>query len=370
MSFAKELNLLFPLWDSLVYNKLMIKLEREIFYMKIIQNQEIINFINKCSINIYSRKLEYSLGSRLEGLELTEKNINLIKEIYDKMGKSNYNLSYNVDKLFDNPYYANIKLSKIHSDRFKYDCCKLYKNHFYTVGFEKPVDSYLSTHIDMAFISQDVTIPMLKEGDDIWMSITPSEINSMSEQIQEAKENVLTFGLGMGYYQYMVALKSTVTSVTIVEKDIEVINLFKEYVLPQFGDLSNKINIIHGDLFDYWNEDFLNTFDYVFVDVWKGPDDGLEIVTKMFNQYLYKGKLGLWIEYTLYYPYRLAMLTYFKVLCGQKQLESIIKLNPSTKLQYEKFENYFKSIDKEIKTAEELKYYLNNNEVFRTILAG
>lgn len=338
--------------------------------MKIIQNREIINFINKCSDNMSLRQLEYSLDSNLGGLELTEKNFNLIKDIYAKMGKPSNNLTYDVTKLLNNPYYANIKLSKINSNRFKYDSCKLYKNHFYTVGFEKPVDSYLSTHIDMAFISQDITIPMLKEGDDIWMSITPSETDSMSEQIREAKKNVLTFGLGMGYYQYMVALKSTVTSVTIVEKDIEVINLFKEHVLPQFGDISNKINIIRGDLFDYWNKDFLNKFDYVFVDVWKGPSDGLEIVTKMFNQYLYKGSLGIWIEHTLYYPYRLAMLTYFKVLCGQKQLETIIKLNHSTKLQYERIENYFKSIDKEIKTAKELKYYLNNNEVFRAILAG
>ena len=60
------------------------------------------------------------------------------------------------------------------------------------------------------------------------MLITPNEIETMKKSISEATGNVLTYGLGLGYYAYMVSMKENVESVTIVEKDKEIIDLFKK----------------------------------------------------------------------------------------------------------------------------------------------
>ena len=39
------------------------------------------------------------------------------------------------------------------------------------------------------------------------MTITPDEIETMKEAVDQAFGNVLTFGLGLGYYAYMVSEK-------------------------------------------------------------------------------------------------------------------------------------------------------------------
>ena len=68
--------------------------------------------------------------------------------------------------------------------------------------------------------------------------------------------NVLTFGLGLGYYAYMVSEKESVESVTIVEMNEDVIQLFKKYVLPQFKN-AEKIKIIKADAFEYAQQHIL-----------------------------------------------------------------------------------------------------------------
>jgi hypothetical protein len=49
--------------------------------------------------------------------------------------------------------------------------------------------------------------PALLENDRIWMTITPNEIEIMIKPVDEAFGHVLTYGLGLGYYAYMVSKK-------------------------------------------------------------------------------------------------------------------------------------------------------------------
>jgi AraC-like DNA-binding protein len=60
------------------------------------------------------------------------------------------------------------------------------------------------------------------------MSITPNEIVTMREPVARASGRVLTLGLGLGYYAYMVHLKEDVTDVTVVEREQAVIDLFEK----------------------------------------------------------------------------------------------------------------------------------------------
>ena len=73
------------------------------------------------------------------------------------------------------------------------------------------------------------------------MSISPNEVFTMDQPIKKAKGKVLTLGCGMGYFAYMVSLKEDVESITIVELEQSVINLFEIYLLPQFEN-KDKIN--------------------------------------------------------------------------------------------------------------------------------
>ena len=118
----------------------------------------------------------------------------------------------------------------------------------------------------------------------------------MKKSISEATGNVLTYGLGLGYYAYMVSMKDNVESVTIVEKDKGIIDLFTRYILPQFKNKS-KIKIINDDAFNYFKKDIY--YDYVFVDIWHDPSDGIDLYLKFKNLEKDNIKYSYWIEDTL-----------------------------------------------------------------------
>ena len=85
------------------------------------------------------------------------------------------------------------------------------------------------------------------------MAVKPSEIETMRAPIEEATGRVVTFGLGLGYFAYMVSEKPDVTSLDIVERSEEAIALFERHILPQFPN-KEKIRIIRSDAFGFLSE--------------------------------------------------------------------------------------------------------------------
>lgn len=63
------------------------------------------------------------------------------------------------------------------------------------------------------------------------MSVSPNEVFTMEKIIKNAKGKVLTLGCGMGYFAYMVSLKEDVESITIVESEQSVIDLFEKSLI-------------------------------------------------------------------------------------------------------------------------------------------
>ena len=104
-----------------------------------------------------------------------------------------------------------------------------------------------------------------------WMSVSPNEVFTMEKPIKHAKGKVLTLGCGMGYFAYMVSLKAEVESVTIVELEQSVIDLFEAFILPQF-DNKDKITIIKADAIEYWIEESFAILlsGYVWIEIMKG----------------------------------------------------------------------------------------------------
>jgi spermidine synthase len=87
----------------------------------------------------------------------------------------------------------------------------------------------------------------------------------MRDGIEKGHGKCMTMGLGIGVLPYLWLLKDEVESVTIVEFNQDVIDLFEKYIRPQFKT-HKKLEIIHGNAFDYYKVEFLNQFDYVYVD--------------------------------------------------------------------------------------------------------
>ncbi|MBQ9009864.1 MAG: hypothetical protein IJ088_11120 [Clostridia bacterium] len=124
--------------------------------------------------------------------------------------------------------------------------------------------------------SERFPYPTVLQGGREWMTLAPVEIETMKRPIALARGHVLTFGLGMGYYAFHVCRKPEVQSLTVVEKDAELIRMFRDLLCPQFPE-RQKMRIVCADAYDYLEENYRpEQFDSVFCDFWHDAGDGTE----------------------------------------------------------------------------------------------
>lgn len=204
------------------------------------------------------------------------------------------------NKYYRNPYYKSIKIPTV-----KFGNSELKYEKF--VPFEGFVcDDIVNTKEgrqipQIGFFDTEFSFPAILENNRIWMTITPNEIETMQEAVEKAFGNVLTFGLGLGYYAYMVSEKDNVDSVTVVEINDDVISLFKKYILPQFKN-AEKIKIIKADAFEYAQQHLSGgAYHYVFTDLWHDVSDGIDMYLRMkkYESYSPNTVFAYWIEKTI-----------------------------------------------------------------------
>ena len=176
----------------------------------------------------------------------------------------------NIDKFINNPYYqflANLDL-KEQLENDGYIPYEIFQDNDKKVNSAENYQDFTS----FGYFEEEFTFQRIIRNNATWMSLIPHEINSMEEPIKQAKGNVLTYGLGLGYFAYMCAIKDEVTTVTIIESDQYVIDFFKSSILP-FIKEKDKFNIIKEDAFKF--DPSNKNFDYIFVDIYHGEYDGL-----------------------------------------------------------------------------------------------
>ena len=134
-----------------------------------------------------------------------------------------------------------------------------------------------------------------------WMTMMPNELVTQRIPIKKASGRVCTYGLGLGYFAFMCAVKDEVESVTVVERDESVIKLFRELLLPCFEN-KEKIEIVCADAFEFAEKQApTRAFDYIFADIWHDPSDGVEAYKrfKSLEHLCPETKFDYWIEKTL-----------------------------------------------------------------------
>lgn len=151
----------------------------------------------------------------------------------------------------------------------------------------------------LGWFDRAFSFPAIREDGRVWMTVTPNEINTIQPAVAQSRGKVLTYGLGLGYYAFHCLLKEEVASVTVVEKNPAVIDVFKRQLLP-FFPRREALTIVQADAFDYAAKVMPGEgFDTVFTDLWHDVADGIPLYRRMKAlecpgpRYLY------WIEKTL-----------------------------------------------------------------------
>lgn len=141
--------------------------------------------------------------------------------------------------------------------------------------------------------------PAIREDGRVWMTVTPNEINTIQPAIRESRGKVLTYGLGLGYYTFHCLLKADVESVTVVERNPAVIDMFRRHLLP-FFPRQEALHIVQADAFDYAATVMPHEgFDTVFTDLWHDVADGLPLYQQMKALEVPGPRYLYWIEQTL-----------------------------------------------------------------------
>ena len=204
---------------------------------------------------------------------------------------------------YSDPYYKYVSFSErsLGDMTLKYMTCAPYQ------GFVRDDFSYFPDGrvVPMiGFFDQQYRYPAVLQGGREWMTLLPNEINSQKRYVDEAFGKVLTYGLGLGYYVLMTAIKDNVDKVTVVDIDKNVIELFKNNILPQFPpEAAKKVSVVCADALSFGKTLKTGDHDYIYADIWHDAGDGVELYKKLKEneKYCPTAKYGYWIEQTMKY---------------------------------------------------------------------
>lgn len=291
------------------------------------------------------------------------------KELLDagqqEFENKNVSLFIDANEWNNNPYVKNINFDCLKNSHFSYEKVLIEKGYLFNVdAIMDDKDKELKDWLKLRALSKDIEALFLYQDNKEWMMAVPSESSTNDPYALKAKGNVVTFGLGIGYFTYMALLNKNVKSITVIEKSKEVIGLFNT-IKDQFIN-NDKIKIVNGDAFDYFNKDYLDNFDYIYVDIWRSSDDGRAIIEKLLEQYNPPlNTCDFWIEKSCLNVIRTLIYLYYDETINQKT-------NKTTK-EYVSLMNkvriYFDSLNIEANDVDTLKNLMYNPQTIRNILA-
>ncbi len=181
----------------------------------------------------------------------------------------------------------------------------------------------------IGYFKEPFFFPAVLEDGNEWMTLKPNEIETMKEPLARCFGHAITFGLGLGYFAFCASEKPSVTDLTVVERDAELIQMFQTHLLPQFPH-REKIRIVQSDAFDYLETKMAQeAFDFSFMDLWHDASDGLAL-------YLRAKKLEILSPKTEYtYWIEPSLRSYLRNLLFERAIPE----------NYTSFEEYLKALE-------------------------
>ena len=235
------------------------------------------------------------------------------------------------DDFLANPYLKKLGSISFSKDGWSLDNKKLESYSLFPYQEEYHYASNYLLKMSLAFFDKDYNYPSISLYGQEWMSLNPYEIRTMETPIITARGKVLTLGLGLGYFAYMVHLKEEVKEVHIVEMDKGLIDIFNKYLLPLF-EHPEKIHIHKADAFRFVETINDRDYDFIFSDLWHDVSDGLEMYLKLkykFNSFKYT-HCSYWIESALITYLRMLVIgvlrdEYYQIDNDYNELQQLIK---------------------------------------------
>jgi hypothetical protein len=140
---------------------------------------------------------------------------------------------------------------------------------------------------------------LLNKSNECIMSSNLFERLTNQNFINSAKGDVIIFGLGLGLILFPLLEDDEITSITVIDKSVDIIDnlgpIIKNY------DVNNKLTIINGDVFTYYQQLNETKFDVMYFDYWNFVDstiyNDMETLKESYKNNINKtGQIMYWCE--------------------------------------------------------------------------
>ncbi len=176
-------------------------------------------------------------------------------------------------ELESDPFLTDIKVPQVSQGDYTLTNTRYLK---YDVFQYDEAQDYQSIYIPrIGVCDHRYSFPCMKVGGRVQMAVTPFKISTCRAPLEKAQGRVLILGLDLGYFAYLASRRENVSSITIVEKSGDALDLFRQHILPQFAN-ADKIELIQEDPLSYMKEAQDGAFDFCFVDFWDGDHDAAD----------------------------------------------------------------------------------------------
>ena len=157
-----------------------------------------------------------------------------------------------------------------------------------------------------------------------------------------------------------------VKSVTVVEYDQKIIDIFNKHIRPLLKT-NKELKIIKDDAFHYLkNNDVDKLYNYLFIDIWHNPEDGLPLYLRFLKQLKSKKiNVSYWLEKSILAMYRRCLLTIVEENLEGYKKEDYLK----AETDYDRIINdlYFKTENLVIDSYDKLLNLLQDNSLKKLV---
>lgn len=103
-----------------------------------------------------------------------------------------------------------------------------------------------------------------------WMTDLPIEQAQIDRELTPIRAGrVLVGGLGLGYAATVLARRTRIFKIVVVEQSQDVIDL----VAPHLKHTGAVVDVVHADLFEYLQAPSAGPFDWAYYDIWQGDGE-------------------------------------------------------------------------------------------------
>ena len=338
--------------------------------MKIEDHEAVVSFLKRCRRNLNQNALNRFLDS-----QVTPGKEAYVKKQLKKAGAQEFDgdagqwpsLFLSSQKWKESPYHQAVTEQLLSEHNSRYQSQWFAGGRLFNADAVQPDrNRELGDWMKLRAMDEDIETLILSENQTEWMLDAPSEMATNDPYAEKAHGNIITFGLGIGYFLFMALRNPDVSHITVIERDPETIGQFRNVLLPLFPD-HDRFDIRCENAFSVWNRIFLQTFDYIYADIWQSSEDGLFTMRKLLKQDNPPLETAdFWIEDSCIVPLRTLIFLHYEELVSGKPAS----IHPDYVPLMEDVQHYFESIPDTVRNPELLKTMMYDRSHLRSILGG